>query len=704
MMTTDLMTGRSRGLSLKATLAAVVATLAILVLLACGIAGVEAWHGYVGAGRVAEVNANTDLLLKGLESIQLERGQTNTALQGPTPVTAQVKDLIAKRRADGDPSLSKALDQLTASGISGGDRLIADVRQAYDRVKQARQGADTALQVPKDQRDAALLKSWYPVVSDLLAKIQTLWAAASGEVSKEDAIVGQLTTVKQNAIQMREYAGRERAMHAANLSANRPLSAEQQREIANWRGYVQSAWQTIRDVSAGGAPRLLAAVAEADRGFVQNLQTHIEAISKAGIAGSPYPLSVQQWFEISNPALELIVRIKDAAVDVTAEHAAKKAGSAELRLILVIALTMLGIAVSAFSIWVVSHRVARPLLAMTAAMRQLAEGDSSIDIPALQRADEIGEMARSVEVFRENAIKADAVQADQETERQKKDRRQHTIDSLTGGFDLHATTVLERVASSIAEMRATAAKMSGVATENASKSSAVAAAAHHTSINVQTVAAATEELSASVAEIGRQVTYSAGIAAKAVEEADQTNADVQSLATMTEKIGDIMKLINDIAAQTNLLALNATIEAARAGEAGKGFAVVASEVKTLANQTSKATEEISSQISAIQGATHKSVKAIAGIGKTIGEISHVAAAISAAVEEQRAATQAIAHNVQQAANGTQDVSTNVVGVTEAASDTGAAAMQVEAAASTLSVESQRLREHVGEFLAQVRAA
>jgi hypothetical protein len=261
MMTTDLMTGRSRGLSLKATLAAVVATLAILVLLACGIAGVEAWHGYVGAGRVAEVNANTDLLLKGLESIQLERGQTNTALQGPTPVTAQVKDLIAKRRADCDPSLSKALDQLTASGISGGDRLIADVRQAYDRVKQARQGADTALQVPKDQRDAALLKSWYPVVSDLLAKIQTLWAAASGEVSKEDAIVGQLTTIKQNAIQMREYAGRERAMHAANLSANRPLSAEQQREIANWRGYVQSAWQTIRDVSAGGAPRLLAAVA-----------------------------------------------------------------------------------------------------------------------------------------------------------------------------------------------------------------------------------------------------------------------------------------------------------------------------------------------------------------------------------------------------------------------------------------------------------
>ena len=396
--------------------------------------------------------------------------------------------LIAKRRADGDPPLSKALDRIATSGISGGDRLIADVRQAYDRVKQSRQRADAALQLPKEQRDAELLKSWYPALSDLLAKIQNLWTAASREVSKEDAIVGQLTTVKQSAIVMREYAGRERALYAANLSANRPLSAEQQRDIANWRGYVQSAWQVIRDMSADGAPNLLLRSADAERGFIQSLQTHIDAITKAGVAGSAYPMSVQQWFDVSNPALELIVRIKDAAVEVTTEHAAAKASTTELRLILVIALTIIGIAISAFSIWIVSRRVARPLLAMTSAMRRLAGGDHSIDVPALSRDDEIGEMARSVQVFRDNAIKADAVQADQEAEHQKKERRQQTIDTLTGGFDLQATSVLETVASSIAEMRATAAKMSAVATENTSKSSAVAAAAHDTSINVQTVA------------------------------------------------------------------------------------------------------------------------------------------------------------------------------------------------------------------------
>jgi methyl-accepting chemotaxis protein len=703
-MATHLIASRALGLSLKATLALVVGTLAILVLTACGIAGVEAWRGYVGAGRVAQVNANTDLLLKGLESIQLERGQTNTALQAPSPVTAQVRDVIAKRRAEGDPLLANALERISASGIPDGARLIGDLREAYDRVKQLRNKADAALQISKEQRDPELLKSWYPAVSDLLTRIQNLWTAASREVSKEDAIVGQLTIVKQSAFLMREYAGRERAMHAANLSANRPLSAEQQRDIANWRGYAQLAWQTIRDISAGGAPNLVSAVADVDRGFVQNLQTHTDAIIRAGAAGTPYPMSTQQWFEVSNPALELIVKIKDAAVDVTTEHAATKAGAAERRLIFIIALTVLGIAVSAFSIWVVSHRVARPLLAMTTAMRRLAGGDNSIEIPALSRPDEIGEMARSVQVFQENAIKADAVTADQEAERQKKEHRQQVIDTLTGGFDLHATAVLEAVASSIAEMRVTAARMSAVASENTSKSSAVAAAAHDTSMNVQTVAAATEQLSASVAEIDRQVTHSARIAAKAVDEASRTNADVQSLATMTEKIGDIMKLINDIASQTNLLALNATIEAARAGEAGKGFAVVASEVKSLANQTSKATDEIAAQIAAIQGATQKSVTAIAGIGRTIGEISQVAAAISTAVEQQGAATQAIARNVQQAAAGTQEVSANVVGVTQAASETGAAAAQVEAAASTLSTESQRLREQVGAFLTQVRAA
>jgi HAMP domain-containing protein len=446
----------SAGFSLKATLGLVVGALAALVMTACVIAGLDAWRGYVVALQVEEVNANTDTLLKGMESIQLERGQTNTALQAPAPASAQVREVIAKRRAEGDPQLSRGLERLAAANIPDGARLIADARRAYDRVKQLRQQADGALQMPREQRDAELLRAWYPALTDLIAKVQALWTAASREVSKQDAIVGQLTMIKQSAFIMREFAGRERATHAGNISASRPLSAEQQRDIATWRGLIQASWQTIRDLGTGTAPALEGAIAAADQGFIKTFGTQTEAVHKAGAAGAAYPMTVQQWYGASDPALATIVRIKDAAVEVTEAHADAAASAAKLRLVAVIALTLLGIAISIVSIVIAARRIARPLTAMTASMRRLAEGDKSIDIPALQRRDEVGEMARSVGVFRDNALKADALAAEQEAERGKKERRQQAMETLTRDFDTQATGVLDNVAQSIAAMRSTA--------------------------------------------------------------------------------------------------------------------------------------------------------------------------------------------------------------------------------------------------------
>ena len=269
-------------------------------------------------------------------------------------------------------------------------------------------------------------------------------------------------------------------------------------------------------------------------------------------------------------------------------------------------------------------------------------------------------------------------------------------------FEQDVTGVLKVVSSAAGELEATARTMAATAEETLRQSTAVASAAEHASANVETVAAATEELTASIQEISRQVSQSTQIASAAVDEARRTNTMVQGLTEAAGKIGEVVKLINDIASQTNLLALNATIEASRAGEAGKGFAVVAGEVKNLANQTGRATDEITAQITAVQSATRDAVTAIQGIGQTIGQISEIASAIAAAVEEQGAATQEIARNVQEAAEGTGTVTRNISLVTSAASETGSAAREVLTASSELSRQSDGLNSRVGSFLGNIR--
>jgi methyl-accepting chemotaxis protein len=273
---------------------------------------------------------------------------------------------------------------------------------------------------------------------------------------------------------------------------------------------------------------------------------------------------------------------------------------------------------------------------------------------------------------------------------------------MIADFETNVKSVVDQVAAASTEMRATAESMAASSEESVRQSNAVAAAAEEATANVQTVASASEELSSSISEISRQVSQSSKIAQEAVQEAERTNETVQGLAEASTKIGEVVNLINDIASQTNLLALNATIEAARAGEAGKGFAVVASEVKNLANQTARATEDISSQIAAIQQATTGAVEAIQGIGKTIDEVNEIAGTIAAAVEEQGAATNEISRNVQEAATGTQEVSQNIQGVSQAANEAGQGASEVLSAAEELSKQSEDLGNQVDAFLVQIK--
>ena len=368
-----------------------------------------------------------------------------------------------------------------------------------------------------------------------------------------------------------------------------------------------------------------------------------------------------------------------------------------------IILTVVTLAILGFSMQLV-RTITGPLGTLTRSMDRLAHGDHAITIDHAGRGDEIGKLAEALEIFRTNAI---ALRRQDEERLQAEARNREAMhaerSTIAGNFEARVMTLIQHSVGASGDLHTTAQTMSAVANQAMTQSHSAASAAHEATMNVQTVSAASEELYASISEISRQVGEAARIATEASQETARINGMMETLATTASRIGEVVSLVNDIASQTNLLALNATIEAARAGDAGKGFAVVAGEVKNLANQTGRATEEITAQVAAVQAETRHAVDAIRGVSAVIDNVRQISAGIASAVEEQGAATQEIARNVAQAAQGTGEVSRNVAGLTDAASTTGSVADKVLTASGDLSQTAERVRGEIETFLAGIRA-
>jgi len=395
------------------------------------------------------------------------------------------------------------------------------------------------------------------------------------------------------------------------------------------------------------------------------------------------------------------IDLNNAGADKAAKDAAESYASAFLMLSIILgAAIIIGVGVGFYLVRDISAGIA----SIVTPMQALGKGDLTVIVPHQGENTEIGAMADTLQVFKAALIAKKAADEAAAAEAEAKIERGRRVDNITREFETMIGEIVNTVSSASSELEASAGTLSTTAERSKELATTVAAASEEASTNVQSVASATEELSSSVTEISRQVQESARMATDAVGQARTTNDRVSELSKAASRIGDVVELINTIAGQTNLLALNATIEAARAGEAGRGFAVVASEVKALAEQTAKATGEISTQISGIQSATNESVNAIKEISGTIEKLSEISSTIAAAVEEQGAATQEISRNVQQAAQGTLQVSANITDVQRGAAETGSASSQVLSAAKMLSGDSTRLKTEVSKFLTNVRAA
>jgi methyl-accepting chemotaxis protein len=537
----------------------------------------------------------------------------------------------------------------------------------------------------------------------------------------EARMSGQQTIARDAAEVKASVAGMQIAVRDLRLASN---SADMQKAVDSLAARLKSANHYSDEMlRISKAPenrarieKLKARAGDYAKGAQQIVAVRTEAIAAAGGADAAAKITKlnDEVMRIARDVTLPIVAELDPLANQIAEvakhnlEAESAQGASEMAtaeweaLALGIGTILLLIGSSIFSYFTIS----RPMRALSVSMEELAGGNFAVVLPGLGRKDELGAVAGAVEKFKvvseqkareeaEAKIKQDQVAAQQ---------RKADMVKLANSFEAAVSEIVETVSSASTELEASAGTLTSTAERAQEVTTMVAAASEEASTNVQSVASATEELSSSVNEISRQVQESARMAGEAVDQARATNDRVGELSKAAARIGDVVELINTIAGQTNLLALNATIEAARAGEAGRGFAVVASEVKALAEQTAKATGEISQQITGIQGATQESVHAIKEISGTIERLSEIASTIAAAVEEQGAATQEISRNVQQAAHGTQQVSSNITDVQRGASETGSASAQVLSAAQSLSSDSNRLKLEVGKFLDSVRAA
>jgi methyl-accepting chemotaxis protein len=647
------------------------------------------------------------VIFTALQNLRTERGPTRTTLEAKDPASVNFIAITDALRAKSQPALVAVLQECAVIDCAGGKpETLAGLPGSVDKLMAIRKEVDAALPASLNERRPNVANDFNTAITDLIDRLERMSKVVGEKVRMADAETAELIEIKELAWLARDGVGLERTALIDGLNA-KALSPAMRKKATDLRARADVTWTVVRELAArpGVPAEVVVAVTVA---HAQAFGTYEEIRQRLYIAlttGQAPPISSEELVERSNAALDLLMEVSNAAMAAAERQAVSKEANANRSLFLHGSLLVLGFLVGLAGFLVVQRRVTRPIRAITQTMRRLAMGEVAVEIPGMARNDEVGEMANAVQVFKENALERQRIAKEHidAIERAAADRRRE-MHQLADHFEAAIGNIVEIVASSATELEATAGTLSSTAETTGLLAGRVAMSSQQVSLHVRSVSRATEEMASSVKEIGRQIEQSTSITCQAVAQAKKTDVSITELSRAAQRIGDVVKLITAIANQTNLLALNATIEAARAGEAGRGFAIVASEVKSLANQTARATEEIGAQVAGMQIATQDTVEAIKEISKTIGGVSVISETIAAAVEQQEEATNAIARDVEYAAKATSEAATNISDVSRGASETDSALGQMLSSAQELSAESNKLKIEAEKFLAKVRAA
>jgi methyl-accepting chemotaxis protein len=646
-------------------------------------------------------------------SLQLSAQSASLASQGPALLAARSVESLDERSRKMKETQALAVEKLGELLELGVDKAVAAA--LTETVKNIDEMINSLGSAARERLEAAALheKQYHalrtaqeefvaasaPAIMDAQSQLNAILSSA--EPSSDDAAIAARTleqlgnVVASGNLLVSDMTA---ALSAADSNTLEAIEKEFRQTEARVQSNLEMLPSSAGSKALGEAAAKLRALGQGKTGAFKIRQKELDA--------ADYGQSILEETRKLNVGLgasvQQLVNGVQKATDASTWQARQEISYATMVMLGLGIATLVG---SALFVWLyVGRNILWRIRALQRSMQLLSDGDLATEIYRSRQADEIASMANALQIFRESMIEGRALSAEQDKDRIVKAERASRMEARIIEFEATVRTALDSLAQAANSMQTTAQGMSATADQSSALVSAVASAAEETSVNVQTVSSGTEELSSSISEIGRQVLTSAEIARKAVEEAGATDATMQGLADNAARISVVVDLIQTIASQTNLLALNATIEAARAGEAGRGFAVVASEVKSLANQTGKATDEIRQQIASMQEVTTSAVSAIRNISGTIGHINDVTTAIAAAVEQQGAATREIARNIQHAAGCTSEVSSNIVGVSTVSAEAGAAAGEVLNASNGLRREAEVLRAEIDAFLANIRAA